>query len=650
MTTEMINADYWNLFEPTVIDNSTIEKEYTEYREINVSGTAALTKYEIETKDKDAFLQIGEGVLECRYQVTSITGAALTAQEDSCIQNHALSMFKQSQILCEDQLIEQCDQPGLAHYIKDLSEFSHGYSKSIASNEHFFLDSADEPASSNRSSQVRFYINTSPRIGNEITFVQGAAFQLVPAQPIAAAIGLSTTWFTGDSIIARIGHFYGPIVNFATKANNAANSTAVIRSATLLGGTGIFTLSGGNATDLMLLYVNNDPYGIKLYTIPTSALTAGLVAAVAAGQDVEVPYVNGLLGNNPLILGGTGTQPTFQTFAAAGNISIAVNWQRAGAVVYAQSYQNISNSYNDGFDKRVKICGSGQLVTAMIPLKCMYGFCKAWGQKVTRGLRWRLILNRESDGQVIFHDTTTIALNGSIDRSFSLSYISCWIPRLKPSLSALSMIEKQLVSSDTFDVHFTDINLFRTATVQSNSANNATFQLSTTSKKVVRCWVAMQRSERVNDSQIVNKRVFDLLGTTSIQCRLNGKIYPLYEYKLTYNTATALGIQYPVSGVNRLYNAFLESGNKLHNFDESSPIDLNSFLQLHSIFYFDMTNQPEELFQSLKASEIEIRWSNQAGGGTNSFQAPNGYYLFVVTENERLIKMKGLAGSLALVL
>lgn len=609
MTTEMINADYWNLFEPTVIDNSTIEKEYTEYREINVSGTAALTKYEIETKDKDAFLQIGEGVLECRYQVTSITGAALTAQEDSCIQNHALSMFKQSQILCEDQLIEQCDQPGLAHYIKDLSEFSHGYSKSIASNEHFFLDSTDEPASSNRSSQVRFYNNTSPRIGVELSFVQTGAFVPIPSVPTDPTI-----WVQNDNIVARVGHFYGPIVYFTFKAAGALNSTStIITQAQLTTAAGILTFTGAANTNICQFMVNNDYFGIKAYTGVADAIVTVITQTNAAAGPVITP--NG-----------------------------------AGTGFYARSYQMVSNSYNDGFDKRVKICGSGQLVTAMIPLKCMYGFCKAWGQKVTRGLRWRLILNRESDGQVIFHDTTTIALNGSTDRSFSLSYISCWIPRLKPSLTALSMIEKQLVSSDTFDVHFTDINLFRTSTVQINSANNATFQLSTTSKKVVRCWVAMQRSERVNDSQIVNKRVFDLIGTTSIQCRLNGKIYPLYEYKLTYNTATESGIQYPVSGVNRLYNAFLESGNKLHNFDESSPIDLNSFLQLHSIFYFDMTNQPEELFQSLKASEIEIRWSNQAGGGTNSFQAPNGYYLFVVTENERLIKMKGLAGSLALVL
>lgn len=518
---------------------------------------------------------------------------------------------------------------------------------------------------------VRFYVVTAPRYGNEITFVQGAAFQLVPAQTIAGNIASTQNWFTGDTVIARIGHFHGPAVNFLTKAANAANSTAVVRTATLAGGTGILTFSGGAAGNTILLQTNNDNYAIKLYTIPTNIVVPGVTAAVVNTQDIEVPFMNypvgagTNLGPCPIVLGGTNTQPTFVTLGAANNISIAFNWQNAGAPVYAQAYANIgnviNNCYNTGFDRRVRICSTGNLVTAMIPLKNIFLFCNAFN-KVTRGVRWRIVLNRESDNQVLLQDypgnVYNIYAGANVNanaRTFQLSYISCWIPRLKPNLETLKSLEAKLVSNETFDVNFTDLNVFRTPQIQIGAATNSAIQLSTTTKKPIRIWVAFQRVERVNDSQLVNKRVFDLLGTTALHVRLNGKLFPLYEYKITYNNNNAntligaLSVIPPDSGINRAYNAFLNAGYKMHGHHDSSLIDIDTFVKFYPIFYCDLTDQDEDLFKSQKSAEIEVRWSNTLGG-TNLVLAPNGYHMWVVWEAERLIKMKGVSGSLALVL
>lgn len=152
MSTDLITAPYWGLFESDQMDLSTTEKEYTEYRELNVTNTTGLTKYEIETKDKDAFLLMHEGLLEVRYQIMQNTNppTILTAAEDTCLQNNALSLFKNSELLCEDQRIEYCDQPYIGHTIKNLAEFSRPHGESVASNQHFFLDSCDESVSSKK--------------------------------------------------------------------------------------------------------------------------------------------------------------------------------------------------------------------------------------------------------------------------------------------------------------------------------------------------------------------------------------------------------------------------------------------------------------------------------------------------------------------
>lgn len=300
----------------------------------------------------------------------------------------------------------------------------------------------------------------------------------------------------------------------------------------------------------------------------------------------------------------------------------------------AKSYTILDNSYNKGFNKRVEICGSGnKKVSIFIPLKNIFLFCNAFN-KVTRGLRWRIVLNKESDNQILFRNSSVIA-----NHFVTVDYISCWIPRLKPNLETLKMLESKLISNETFDVNFTDLTVFRSSNVHTGSANNTAVQLSTTTKKPIRVWVAFQKQSRVEDAtQTVNKRVFDLLGTTAIHCRLNGKQFPMIEYKITYDNGV------PDSGINRCYNAFLNSGYKMLGHHDLSLIDIDSFVKYYPIFYFDLTNQDEDLFKSQKSAEIEIRWSNAAGDLNQN------YYMWCVYESERLIKMSGINGNLNLIM
>ena len=577
MTSEPVINPVWEIFEPELIDNSVVEKEWVEYREINVTNVSGLTKYEIETRDKDSFILPHEGYLEVRYYVSQNAAGGqannIPVTDVVGLQNNSLSLFKNIEYLIEDQRIEYCDDPAVGHTIKNLADFSKQHGESIASNQQFYLDTKESP--STIFENVRFFINTAPRVGLEIMFNVNAANSLVPT-----SIASDTTWQNGDAVVASVNDI--PII-FRTGAGLQVRT--LIMNAGLLS----LTINGASAA--------NDPVSAYVTGFPNR-----VVQFMANGVAVA-PLQNG--GNAAIV-----------PIDGAGN---------NGDRFYANVIMDMESSYNVGFSKRQKAAASSNLITAWIPFKNMFLFARAY-DKISRGLRHRLVLNKQVDSQMLFR-------SGGVDRFVVVDYISAWIPRLKPSLETLKMLETKLISNDLYTVNFTDLTVWRTNNLLVGNASNNAIQLTTTTKKPIRVWVAFQKAERIGNTQTMNKRVFDHLNTTAIQVRLNGKIFPLYEYKFIDNF-----INY-----NRAYTAFLNAGFKMNDYSDGSLIDMNTYKSLYPIFFFDLTAQEDDLYKANKYAELEVRWSNQA-----TDVAGNGYHMWVVYEAERAIKFKGVAGSLAL--
>lgn len=596
MSVEAVTNPVWGIFEPEHMDMSTVEKEMTEYREMNVTNTDTLTKYEIETRDRDSFILPHEGQLEVRFNITQTDNAntAIPATDVIALQNNALSLFKNIEYQIEDQRIEYCDDPGLGFTVKNLSEFSKQYGESVASNQLFYLDTKDEPTTS--SCNVRFFNNTAPRVGVELFFVQNANNELTPNIPVNANNAPSTGFFDGDSVVAYVN-----VTNIvAGGANGAVVGTPVL----------FYTFApNGDVTPVT-----------RQLTIDTAANHSRLLTSGGANGDLLGAYIQGSGEEVKFLRQNLVIKPTI---TVAGNI-VTVAGGANNNVFFAKV--NAPDSYNTGYAKRVALAAGSTLVSVWIPLKNMFLFCRSY-DKVSRGLRHKLVLNRQDDSQMLYR-------LGGVDRKVVISYISCWIPRLKPNLETLKILEGKLASNDLYTVNFTDLTVWRTTAALTGNASGSAIQLATTTKKPIKVWVVFQRAERINSSQTWNRRVFDHLNTTNIQCRLNGRQYPLYEYKIGDN----------FTFYNRLYHAFLSAGHKNIDSMDGSLIDFNTFKSLYPIFYFDLTAQEEDLWTAVKYAELEIRWSNQVAG----LGLPNGYHVWVIYESERVIKFKGVAGSLAI--
>ena len=598
MSAEMITNPVWQIFTPEQIDLSTVEKEWVEYREINVTNLESLTKLEIETRDKDSFILPHEGYLEARFKITQNDAVltAIPATDKVALQNNALSMFKNIEYLIEDQRIEYLDEPGLSFTVKNLADFSKQYGESIASNQHFYIDTQEGPTTPN--CNVRFFNNTAPRVGVELFFVQDNANCLrpnIPPNPDNAPPRTTGFW-DGDSVVA-----YTNVTSVvAGGVNGAVTGTPII----------FYTLAG--ATSVKTAHT---------LSIDTTANGSTLLVSVGAADGTFLGAYNG----------ETGAPVNFfrnDTVLLTNSIPINVLLVTIpGGVQNSIFSANIvmQDSYNTGFTKRQALAAQSNLVSVWIPFKDMFLFCRAY-DKISRGLRHRIVLNKQSDKQMLYR------FGGTDDRKLSISYISAWIPRLKPNLETLKMVESKLISNELmYTVNFTDLTYWRTPTALSGQSSGSAYQLTTTTKKPIRVWVAFQNTTRINDSQTINKRIFDHLNTTAIQVRLNGKIFPLYEYKFGDN----------FTNYNRAYTAFMNSGYKMADHSDGSLITYEMFKALYPIFYFDLTAQEEDLYKANKYAEIEIRFSNGAPPTAN-------YHMHVIYESERVIKFRGIGGSMAL--
>lgn len=587
----------WDIFSPDMVDLSTVEYNMVEYRELNVTNSSGLPSLEIETRDRDAFILPNEGALELRIRLaTDDNGTALPATDKVALQNCAMSVFSDARLFIEDQEIEKISNPGLAHHIVNVSNFSKQFGDTIASNEHYYLDTMDKAILPN--CKLRFFNNTAPRVGVELYFAANAT-------PNIAVIGATsaTLWVNGDDVLLKVEDANGELktvtcVSAATYATaNLGDGLTRTLTLTATGQLGMDNAGGDNNF---------------------------IRAFIPDGSEVMF-YSNDVL-ITPL-----------QHGAAAVGVPIDYAGIAVGDLITGTVHNVTSAPFNQGFFKRwlqaKKSVGNvNDLISLWIPLRHIFKFYQAF-DKVSRGFRHKVVFNKETT-----LSNALLKFGNHADRFFRIEYVSMWVPRLKPDLQTLKDIESKLVSGITSNINFTDLTYFKSSKQLQGTGNQA-LSLASTERKIIRCWVAFQKATRADGDQSTNKRVFDTMLTSNMQVRLNGTFFPNTPYRFD---VSSVGGTPTFRYYNRAYNAMMSSGYKLRDDLDGSMITQEQFKDLYPIFYFDMTNQNEDLFKNTKYSELEVAWTNNGTQGD--------YYVYIVYESERQIKIKGVNGSLQIAL
>ena len=143
MTEHQIHAPYYNIFEKEVEDISTESLEYLEIYDWNLNGPAALTDFRIELNDRENWYIPQKAYLECRFSVNHTDGTNLAANENISLQNNGVGLFKTWELWMDTYIVERVDDADICNTVQHMVYFSKDYSDTIAHNQFWFPDTAD---------------------------------------------------------------------------------------------------------------------------------------------------------------------------------------------------------------------------------------------------------------------------------------------------------------------------------------------------------------------------------------------------------------------------------------------------------------------------------------------------------------------------
>lgn len=136
METEVIDP-HWSLFEPPVVNKSTVRKQYLKYdtdtMTINSGNNQLGTNYKLRTKDMDQYLLPAEGYLLVRFKIILSAGKADNdATVITTLINNGLHLFDKARYLIGGNEISSIDYPGWASTITLLRDMSKDTSESVS--------------------------------------------------------------------------------------------------------------------------------------------------------------------------------------------------------------------------------------------------------------------------------------------------------------------------------------------------------------------------------------------------------------------------------------------------------------------------------------------------------------------------------------
>jgi hypothetical protein len=304
-------------------------------------------------------------------------------------------------------------------------------------------------------------------------------------------------------------------------------------------------------------------------------------------------------------------------------------------------------------------------VELWLKLSSIHGFCKNVN-KVVRGINFELIMNKNIEYQSIiqcapfmmpgpvFGANSTLAV--PIADAFVGQYqtvineVSLWMPRLVPTVAIASKLEQELAASAQTKYLFDNMTMYY-SDIYTNGSNQR-FKVVSEAHRPVLALVGFQYQRQWNqqaDSYIgatgqfsalvdnndqesygtqraqngcSNSSLFSRLGDiTLIQCRVNNRIVPAEDYKISFLG----GAPNTAESAQRAYYDFKAAYAKLAPWN-TSVMDFQTWRD-SPIFAFDLSMIGDEsIYQGIKTNDVEIRCNITSAGdiaagfGTGNYQ------------------------------
>lgn len=304
-----------------------------------------------------------------------------------------------------------------------------------------------------------------------------------------------------------------------------------------------------------------------------------------------------------------------------------------GSTVIQSIYKN--PNYNKGFYERVNRCrnraassnlgGAGNEIHILFPVNELFPLLKDFN-KVIRGVKVELRLTKVPDNQsarYFFGYATNV---GGAARTYSttISDMSLWMPRLRPSPLALGYIEK--LFSNTPDtkqsIVYRDYELVEATSKDLNgNASNVPFnwRIGSQLARPTQVAIVFQLNTRDTDYAL-NPAQFDHIADR-ITLRVNSKVFPKEEYTLTQRNFV------------RAVHEAHRMANKHNDYADSSLITVSNFRNIYPVYVFNLEHLEEGIYKNVSGRiELDLRASLNNIYGANPITINT--YAIITAEKE----------------
>lgn len=272
-----------------------------------------------------------------------------------------------------------------------------------------------------------------------------------------------------------------------------------------------------------------------------------------------------------------------------------------------------SATYNEGFAKRELRARQSKVMTLRLPLNRLFGYFQE--DRISTGVTMSVELTKNDDYAVIHTATPALivdagkladAVKAVADPKAVINYLSCWIPYVKPSLSAEAFVKSALASnvSQNFSYEYQQ--------VYSKNFDNATADLLWTigsfSEKPLKLTVFFLNTADLS-SYTANTGVFQNKGLSRASFRIGGSKYPEYDYEPDFTN----------SNYSRLYNEYLRVSDRGSFYDGGSQVSYDTFGSIYPMVCADLRESDEHLFTPGLVTDITFKATISAGTAVTAF-------------------------------
>ena len=274
-----------------------------------------------------------------------------------------------------------------------------------------------------------------------------------------------------------------------------------------------------------------------------------------------------------------------------------------------------NSNYNNGFVQRFALSKESSLVCCALPLHELFGFCTI--DRVMKNCDVSIELTKAS---------ADASVCGTVANAYvEMEKISWWVSVQKPTAQVELALNAQLAQGVVSEWKYPYATGYDSSTFPASTSGRQNFRVSTTAEKPLYAFAMLHGATQ---SVLLNNQVSNN-AVSEIAMRMNGVQHPQQAYQPVKNGSNEY------TDFARIYADVLDYMKKDEDYSNGGTLLRNDWVNMTSIFAFDLTASPP----SLTNSPIELVCEFSLDGTSNNVDTK--MFVCVITERSIVLTFRG---------